>query len=581
MKRPLHLEEQPTRKKERNDPPNPKQFGFERLCVNALGNIAQFLPYSYCSTSDQLQDILGFPFPYQRVVLSQAIPVESDLTLCSLLQRCLKNREEEDASISHSLREITLRVVLNENGLDKAVKELLRVVMASRALQSSFITLKGACKDDLLWLCKNRPRWSTSRFQIDVIAQTCVGMTIPANDWIVGMVHAYNCSRVDVPPSLLDAMADMTRTCRQLERLVVYRAVVQSGNREPLYFDKTCHLTELSLRSMEEQGPGQSLVPMFVAPLSSRLTKLSIVDCELRSRSVVELAKLLPWAAGLRSLDLSGNKLHAVGCSALSKWISSDGGSRLHSLSLNSCELSWQKAKLIVKSFRDDAELRKLSILELYGRVSKLREALKRIPKLEELGIGSHRFSRLLTETFGSIVHDTISIVRSQYTRLRVLDLSRWYIRKYGATIIATILCLPMRIKTLMLNDCGICAEGANSLASTLAYSTLERLELARNPLSDEGVSCLFAALGKSKALRELDLSEVDFDEESLTVLVQSLSKNSTVNRVQLAGARLPWSRFAHYPQCVVARICCHDQDMEYDNYLGRNSENMSVAANS
>lgn len=550
---------------------------FERLCVNVLGKIASFLPERYCFSAFQLRHILQSPFPYQRVVVLLHGSRGQHIEVRNILK-------EACGSECHSLRELRL-FVENDQVLDQNTKALVQAVFESRVLRAAFVNLPQLSKAEVGWLCNIRPRWSTCKVKVVFRARDIAGVALPSNDWIIAADQDYQHTDLSLR-KVVESAAVSCEACTGLKHFAICNAVIRDEAQPPLYFGKIRSLEHFSVRDCVL--PSRALYSMVRGVIDSsglNISKLSIVNCGLCHEELTELVRALSFSTSVQHLDLSKNHLARASCVALGRWIASNCGSRLRSLFLNECGLSTKLAKALLRSFRSDTQLQELSLLDLAGRVYKLTEAFNRFPKLVTLRVGSHRFSRLLTETSGSIFHDVSAVVFAIRTHLKVLDLSRWFVKDHGAYVLGRAIDAASGIKELILNECGIGASGAANLSVSLSREDcgLERLELVSNPLTEDGVLAIAGALRHNVRLKEIDLRGVELgSRECRSALLAALRWNNTLDLVRVDSCVLNYARLGTDSEGVRARcrIACHEYKAEKVENNAVCAENIPVAAN-
>ncbi|KAM9315301.1 protein NLRC3-like isoform 2-T2 [Pholidichthys leucotaenia] len=122
------------------------------------------------------------------------------------------------------------------------------------------------------------------------------------------------------------------------------------------------------------------------------------------------------------------------------------------------------------------------------------------------------------------------SVLSSQSSSLRVLDLSNNYLKDSGVKILSKGLDSPhCGVETLSLSGCLVSEEGCSSLASVLSSqsSSLRDLDLSNNNLKDSGVKLLSDGLTSPDCrLETLSLSGCLVSEEGCSSLASALSSS-------------------------------------------------------
>lgn len=135
---------------------------------------------------------------------------------------------------------------------------------------------------------------------------------------------------------------------------------------------------------------------------------------------------------------------------------------------------------------------------------------VKKSSTLEELVLDNVSFGRDYCQKL------SLALTSNPKTSLHSLSLNGNSIEDRGVGHLAGIFCkLPHGLVSLSLADNGITSKGASSLGQALKSnkyneSTLQRLDLSKNPLKGEGVAGLCDFLAKPNMLTHLDLSATD-----------------------------------------------------------------------
>ncbi|EDO40061.1 predicted protein, partial [Nematostella vectensis] len=111
-----------------------------------------------------------------------------------------------------------------------------------------------------------------------------------------------------------------------------------------------------------------------------------------------------------------------------------------------------------------------------------------------------------------------------------LLDMSINPIGLAGLNAIANILQdNSCRLKTLILDGCGINMFGARSISKALSKNTsLEKLSLACNNIDDEGMCALAKYVTKTKSLQSLDISYNHISDVGKKAIIDACSENNS-----------------------------------------------------
>uniref|UniRef100_W5LXK1 FISNA domain-containing protein n=1 Tax=Lepisosteus oculatus TaxID=7918 RepID=W5LXK1_LEPOC len=218
--------------------------------------------------------------------------------------------------------------------------------------------------------------------------------------------------------------------------------------------------------------------------------------CELTERCCEDLASVVQFQhSSLRELDLSFNNLGDSGVKLLSAALR-DPNCKLTTLKILRCELTERCCEDLASALQSQhSSLRELSLSlnNLGDSGVKLLSAALRDPSCKLTTLRMVRCG--LTER---CCEDLASALQSQLSSLRELDLSYNNLRDSGVKLLSAALRDPnCKLTTLKMEMCRLTERCCEDLASVLQsqHSSLRELDLSRNNLWDLGVNLLSAAL--------------------------------------------------------------------------------------
>ena len=260
---------------------------------------------------------------------------------------------------------------------------------------------------------------------------------------------------------------------------------------------------------------------------------------------------------GMRTLDLSGNKLDGKACDLLAKVVPSM--SRLEVLWLSHNPIGGGGAVEVIKSLCGSG----VEQLGLYNTgiggpdCEALLELLQSTHSLEWLHIEQNNLS---SESVASIVTGL-----SHNNSLRKLDISGSHFSMSNTHHLSSLLREHSKctLTSLKLEGCHISSEGAVELATVLCKNTtLRELNLSGNPIGEhvEGVT---AMLAENKSLIMLELEDCHISGQGAGELAAALCKNSTLqvlnldrNPIGVEGASSMSDMLQHNTSLTWLRIC-------------------------
>ena len=255
-------------------------------------------------------------------------------------------------------------------------------------------------------------------------------------------------------------------------------------------------------------------------------------DNDITSKHMQSFVSIPPHILqGMRELHLSGNKLDGRACNLLAKVVPSMSG--LEELWLSRNPIESGGAVEVIKSLCGSG----VKQLWLYNTgiggpdCEALSELLQSTHSLELLHIGQNNLS---TESVASIITGL-----SHNYSLRELAISDSHFSTANTVHLSSLLREHSKctLTSLELRDCHISSEGAVELATALCKnSTLQDLDLDRNPIGVEGASSMSDMLQHNASLRLLYMCDDSVGEEGVRLLVNSVKYNQALQGLWLPG---------------------------------------------
>ncbi|XP_048059121.1 NACHT, LRR and PYD domains-containing protein 3-like [Megalobrama amblycephala] len=284
------------------------------------------------------------------------------------------------------------------------------------------------------------------------------------------------------------------------------------------------HLRELDLSKNKLRALGANLLSAGLTDPHCKLKILRLSDCGVTDEGCTALASALRSnPSHLRELDLTGNKLGDSGVNLLSAVLKDH--CKLEILRLSNCGVT-DCAALASGLRSNPSHLREL---DLSGNklgtssVNSLSAVLKDPHcKLKKLRL------RHCDVTYKSCAA-LASALRSNPSYMRELDLTGNKLGS-GVNLLSAVLKNPhCKLEILRLSDCGFTDEGCAALASALRSnpSHLRELNLSKNELSVSVVNLLFDVLKDPQCKLEiLRLSNCGVTNEDCAALASALRSN-------------------------------------------------------
>lgn len=261
---------------------------------------------------------------------------------------------------------------------------------------------------------------------------------------------------------------------RFLESLTVHKARLKHTDAAPLMRHPV--VAQLDHLDLSENKLGDRGVETLAAAALAKLQHLRLDTIQVGDEGANAIASA-PWLAGLRTLDLNGNRLSEEAVVAL---LTSQKTSALCTLRLGSTKCQAVAMDALCTSTMGALEELCLDGWKLKGpRIDRLAEA----PLLRSL-------RRLSLEGCGLKPKPLAVLMASAPDGLRSLNVASNRLTNAGLAVLAETTALSS-LTELNLRKCHAGAEGVRALATSPHLSSLRFLGLGDNAIGDEGLAAL------------------------------------------------------------------------------------------
>ena len=262
-----------------------------------------------------------------------------------------------------------------------------------------------------------------------------------------------------------------------------------------------------------------------VVPSISRLEELWLHNNPIGSGGAVEVIKSL-CGSGVKDLWLYNTGIGGPDCEALSELLQSTHS--LEWLYIDQNNLSSESVASIITGLSHNNSLTVLDISDSHFSTANTHRLSSLLREHSKCTLTSLKLRDCHISSEGAV---ELATALCKNTTLRRMYLSGNPIGEHveGVTAIATMLAENKSLKRLRLEDCYISGQGAGELAAALCKnSTLQDLNLDRNPIGAEGASSMSDMLQHNTSLTRLYMCDDSVGEEGVYQLVNSVKYNQT-----------------------------------------------------
>jgi len=276
--------------------------------------------------------------------------------------------------------------------------------------------------------------------------------------------------------------------------------------------------------------PSDCMKISHVLQHTSTLLKLILINSNITSESADSIAAILFHNAKLEVLILDGNDLQAAGISKVFQGLIYT--STLLKLSIQDNHCTEDAANDIAQVISHNTELQDLNLqgndLQTKG-VKAVITALKMISKLIRLNMSNNGIS-------DEVVNDVAAFI-SANTQLQEFCCNNCNLTVEGTTMILTAIRKLKNLKVLSLANCSISSTVVSMLQVGIASKNmqLQELDFSENDLQATGCSVVCRVLQKVTTLRKLVLSGNNITDEVTDDLTDVLFKNTHLQVLDLS----------------------------------------------
>ena len=268
------------------------------------------------------------------------------------------------------------------------------------------------------------------------------------------------------------------------------------------------------------------------------LQELNLASNNITNEGVKKISEAITMTATLQKLNLNNNNISDDGVEAVSKSLKLNKS--LQELNLRRglgefAVITDKGAKSISEAIQANTALQKL---DLSGHkisddgVAAISDCLKINVSLQELNLASNN----ITDVGAKKIAEAIQVVKT----LQKLDLSGNNISDEGMVAISDSLKINISLQELNLQSNKITDVGAKKIAEAIKVTkTLRKLDFCDNKISDDGVAAISDSLKTNKSLQEFNLPGSYFYNVFITAkgakcISEAIQVNTTLQKLDL-----------------------------------------------
>lgn len=267
---------------------------------------------------------------------------------------------------------------------------------------------------------------------------------------------------------------------------------------------------------------------------------LDLFQNPLGDQGVKEIAASLPKLKNLKTLDLRNVGMSDEGASALVEGIQGNVsieeimiGNHRPARNKNTADKAYQKQ--LISLVKPDARAARLHAIES-KRIHDEHQG--DLPKGENIAE-----NREVSQE--SVQSGSSGLIRFDFNRLvqqRKLSINKRLSDDEFKALSNELMQPVAKVEKLDLGQTGCGLVGASVLGKAIQVRQITHLDMFRNPLGDEGVKQLAAALPKLRKLKVLQLQNVGMSDNGANALAEGLARNVSVSKVVVTNV---WGAFS------------------------------------
>ena len=310
-------------------------------------------------------------------------------------------------------------------------------------------------------------------------------------------------------------------------------------------------LQELNLSRSEMTNEGVKQLSEAIR-INMALLKLDISKNWITNEGIVDFFKTIVCNSVLQSLNITHNNITKCGLIQIEQCIKK----RLSPLKVF---ISWNEIKdenvdvlkstikcLSCNSHNDTIECSDIqedewplhNISNVEYRAAFLCDCLKEDNTLQCLKLSRNKIFTDKSSCIANLMMFTKAIQIN--TKIQKLDMANNYVSDDGMAIISDTLMISESLKEVNLNGNSITQQGAKSLSeATQVTKILQILDLSCNKISDDGAAAISDSLKINVSLQELNLADNDITHEGAKKISEAIRMTATLQKLDLAYNRI------------------------------------------